>query len=265
MGNDTEFDKPRFKSNYYTNLTTNFSGELGLLKTFWKKSQLKISTKYEFQKVEISSRNKSDVSIYKDENPTGFGESILFGTEVDFNLDLRDDVAFPTKGAQLKVQNFSFFNTKNDSEFGGKISTEALFYFSTGIKIPTTLGIRAGYERTYGQTPFFYKSYLGQQSNLRGFRNNRYGGESAAFVNTDLRFHFGTILTKVLPLRYGVYGLFDAGRVWVDGEDSDSIHFAYGGGIYLIPYVESFNLNLSIAKPNKGRVLLNFRIGFFVR
>ena len=265
LGNDTEFDKALFKSNYYTNLTTNLSGELGLLKTFWKKSQLKVSAKYEFQKVEISSRNETDISIYEDENPAGFGESILFGPEVDFNLDLRDDAAFPTKGAQLKVQSFSFVNAKNDSEFGGKISTEALFYFSTGIKIPTTFGIRTGYERTYGQTPFFYNSYLGQQSNLRGFRNNRYGGESAAFVNTDLRFHFGTILTKVLPLRYGVYGLFDAGRVWLDGEDSDLIHFAYGGGLYLVPYVESFNLNLSIAKPNKGRPLLNFRIGFFVR
>lgn len=265
LGNETEFEQALFKSNYYTNLTTSFSGELGLLRTFWKKSQLKISTKYEFQKVEISSRNQSDVSIYEDENPAGFGASILFGPEVDFNLDLRDDVAFPTKGAQLKVNNFSFFNAKNDSEFGGRVSAEALFYFSTGIKIPTTLGIRTGYERTYGQTPFFYQSYLGQQSNLRGFRNNRYGGESAAFVNTDLRFHFGTILTKVLPLRYGVYGLFDAGRVWVAGEDSDAIHFSYGGGIYLIPYVESFNLNLSIAKPNQGRVLLNFRIGFFVR
>ncbi|MFK8008772.1 MAG: hypothetical protein AB8H03_20600 [Saprospiraceae bacterium] len=265
LGNDTEFDRTRFRDNYYTNLTTNFSSELGLLKTFWKKSQLKISGKYEFQKIEISSRNKLDASIYEDENPAGFGESILFGPEVDFNLDLRDNVAFPTKGAQLKVQNFSFFNTKNDSEFGGRVSTEALFYFSTGIKIPTTLGVRAGYMKTYGDTPFFYKSYLGQQANLRGFRNNRYGGTSAAFVNTDLRFHFGTILTKVLPLRYGVYGLFDTGRVWVDGEDSDSIHFAYGGGFYLIPYVESFNLNLSIAKPNQGKVLFNFRIGFFVR
>lgn len=265
LGNETEFDKTLFKQNYYTNLTTNLTGELGLLKTFWRNSQLKISGKYEFHKVEISSRNKLDISIYEDENPAGFGESILFGPDVDFNLDLRDDAAFPTKGAQLKVQNFSFFNTKNDSEFGGRISTEALFYFSTGIKIPTTLGVRAGYVKTYGETPFFYKSYLGQQSNLRGFRNNRYGGASAAFVNTDLRIHFGTILTKVLPLRYGVYGLFDAGRVWIDGEDSDAIHYAYGGGFYLIPYVESFNLNLSIAKPNQGKVLFNFRIGFFVR
>ncbi len=265
LGNNTEFDRALFREDYYTNLTSNFSTELGLLRTFWGKSQLKILGKYEFQKVEISSRNQLDISIYEDENPSGFGESNLLGPEVDFNLDLRDDTAFPTKGAQLKVNNFSFFNSKNDSEFGGRISAEALFYYSAGIKIPTTLGIRTGYVRSYGETPFFYKSYLGQRDNLRGFRNNRFGGESAAFVNSDLRFHFGTILTRVLPLRYGVYGLFDAGRVWVADEDSDSIHFAYGGGVYLIPYVESFNLNLSVAKPNQGKVLINFTIGFFVR
>jgi len=265
LGNDTQFDRALFSENYYTNVTTNFTSELGLVKTFWKKSQLKISGKYEFQKVEISSRNELDISIYEDENPLGFGESILLGSEVDFNLDLRDDVAFPTKGAQLKVNNFSFFNSKNDTDFGGRISTEALFYFSAGIKVPTTLGIRTGYIKSYGETPFFYKSYLGQQSNLRGFRNNRFGDESAAFVNTDLRFHFGTILTRVLPLRYGVYGLFDAGKVWVENENSETIHFSYGGGVYLIPYVESFNLNFSVAKPNNGQVLLNFTIGFFVR
>lgn len=265
LGNDTDFDRSLFRENYYTNRTTNIRGELGVLRTFWKRSQLKISANYEYQNVEISSRNESGISIYTDLNPEGFGESILVGPEVNFNLDLRDDVAFPTKGAQLKVNNFSFFNTKNASEAGGRISTEALFYYSAGIKIPTTLGVRTGYVRSYGETPFFYKSYLGQQANLRGFRNNRFGGNSAAFINTDLRFHFGTILTRLLPLRYGVYGLFDAGRVWLDGEDSDDLHFSYGGGIYLIPYVESFNLNLSVAKPNEGRVLVNFTIGFFVR
>lgn len=46
---------------------------------------------------------------------------------------------------------------------------------------------------------------------------------------------------------------------------SDDVHFSYGGGLYLVPYVESFNLNASFARPNEGKSLFNFRIVFFVR
>lgn len=265
LGNETKADEDLFRQSYYRNTTTALIATVGLRRSFWKKSHLILSAKYDYQNVEVSSRNKLESSIYEDLNPTGFGESILYGGDIDFNLDLRDDVAFPTRGAQFKFQNYSFINAKPGSQWAGRMTSEALFYFTRGIKVPTTLGIRTGFSSSYGKMPFYYKSYIGQQFNMRGIRTNRYGGDAAAFVNTDLRFHLGTALTRLLPLRYGIYGLFDAGRVWVEGEDSDKIHFAYGGGIYLIPYVDSFNLNLSIAKPEEGRVLLNFRIGFFVR
>ncbi|MDG2417928.1 MAG: hypothetical protein P8M17_02970 [Saprospiraceae bacterium] len=73
------------------------------MKIIWKKSQINIFGKYEFQKVEICFRNKLDISIYDNERLSGFGESILVEPEVDFNLNLRDDVAFPTRGVRLKV------------------------------------------------------------------------------------------------------------------------------------------------------------------
>ena len=40
-------------------------------------------------------------------------------------------------------------------------------------------------------------------------------------------------MTLILPRHVGVFGLFDVGRVWYGGEDSDTWHTSYGGGIWL--------------------------------
>jgi hypothetical protein len=40
-------------------------------------------------------------------------------------------------------------------------------------------------------------------------------------------------LNLVLPLRVGVLGLADTGRVWVEDEDSGKWHSSAGGGIFV--------------------------------
>lgn len=265
LGNENNLGDEDFNDDYYQNEMTVLSGKLGLRRNFWEKSQLVLSTQYEYLGVEKDTDEDFEPSIYEDLNPEGFGETTFWGTDIDLNLDLRDDGTFPTRGAQFKLENYSFFKTRGTSKFGGRLSMEALWYYTMGVKVPVTLGIRAGHISSYGQVPFYYKSYIGQQSNLRGFRRNRYGGDAATFINTDLRLHLGTVWTKVLPLRFGLYALFDTGRVYVEEESSDKWHYSVGGGAYLIPYVNSFNLNFYLARPDEGQALFNFKIGFFVR
>ena len=40
-------------------------------------------------------------------------------------------------------------------------------------------------------------------------------------------------MNLILPLRFGVLGVADIGRVWLDGESSDKWHSSGGGGIFL--------------------------------
>ncbi|MGK0366130.1 MAG: hypothetical protein ACI85O_003201 [Saprospiraceae bacterium] len=265
LSNEPKLDEEEFETGYYRNETTVLGGKIGLRRRFWKKSQVLVSSKYEYLSVEEDPERELDPSIYRDLNPEGLGKSNFLGADIDVNIDLRDDTNFPTRGAQFKMKSYSFFNMRGESEFGGRTNIEALFYYTVGVKTPLTLGLRFGQMTSYGQVPFYYKSYLGQQSNLRGFRRNRYGGDSATYINTDLRLHLGTVWTRVLPLRFGLYGLFDSGRVYVEGESSDKWHYSFGGGAYLIPYADSFNLNFFLAQPDEGVALFNFRIGFFLR
>ena len=67
---------------------------------------------------------------------------------------------------------------------------------------------------------------------LRGYDLNRFAGDSSLVGNTELSVSLGRFNT-VLPLRYGLTGLADVGRVFVANESSSKWHAGYGGGIWL--------------------------------
>ncbi len=72
------------------------------------------------------------------------------------------------------------------------------------------------------------------------------------------------ILTKVdmptnnlLPFSIGLHGGLDYGRVWLEDDNSDKMHFGYGGGFWLSPvniailsfdYYQSSDDNVFIVK-----------------
>ena len=115
---------------------------------------------------------------------------------------------------------------------------------SASAKKDLTLRLKGGYSQTYGDIPFYQLSAIGQQANNRGFRRNRFIGDSAAFLNSDLGLYLGNIGNSVIPLKFGIYGLYDTGRVWVDGVTSSTWHNSYGGGFFIVPYFEALILHL---------------------
>jgi len=250
---------------FYTNFTNAQAAYVGWRNTFWQKSTFTTRLRFELKDVRANPDDSGDASIYDQLPPNnGLGQTTTFGPDFEFNLDFRDNGNFPTKGMQFQVGNYSFYNS-DLKDFGGHYKTELSAFITKGIQIPITLALRGGYEQSYGEVPFYYQSFLGQQGNHRGFLRNRFGGDSVGFLNTDLRFHLGKVATPLVPIKYGVFGLYDIGRVWVDGEDSEKWHYAYGGGIYLIPYAENFNLTFTYAKADGEDRLFSFRVGFFVR
>jgi hemolysin activation/secretion protein len=101
-------------------------------------------------------------------------------------------------------------------------------------------------ERTWGTYPFFEAAFLGGTPTrspldvtgvtsgnlLRGYDLDRFAGDAAVVANTDLNVELGR-WSAFLPLRYGVFGLFDVGRVFVDGESSSKWHNSVGGGVWM--------------------------------
>ena len=106
----------------------------------------------------------------------------------------------------------------------------------------------------------YHAAQLGGGSSLRGFRKERFTGEYSAFHSTDLRLLLGKFKTSVIPLKYGVTGGFDYGRVWLDDEDSDKWHNSVGGSFW-VSGLETFSANLGyFSSSDGGRI--SFVLGF---
>ena len=107
---------------------------------------------------------------------------------------------------------------------------------------------------------FYQAAVLGANSGLRGYRHQRFSGESAVVFGGDLRYSFRKFKTGLLPVQLGIFGGYDIGRVWLDGEDSDIWHDDFGGGI-ILNAVDSISGELGIFNSDDG---LRFSFGFGV-
>ena len=82
---------------------------------------------------------------------------------------------------------------------------------------------------------------------MRLGRVNRYAGDASAYGSTELRLSLAKI-KLVLPARIGIFGLADAGRVFLAGETSDTWHAAGGGGVSLSFLEHGYTISLAIAE-----------------
>jgi hypothetical protein len=273
FGNTTILDDELRDQDFYENVMESVIGSIGFSRNFPhenQRSSFSIAAAYERRNLKADGNPENN--IYQTLN-SGEGRGIvsLPGIKTRLNLDFRDSGNFPTKGTQFTINNFSFLNSEKNNDFGGQISADAsIFLTAHRMKTPLTLSLKVGCIHAYGSTPFYYRAFLGQQRNHRGFVRNRFGGETAAFANSELRLHLGTIQTTIVPLYVGILGLYDVGRVWAEADDASGIdaniwHNAVGGGFYVIPYSNSFNMNFTIANSDEENLLFTFSLGFFVK
>jgi hypothetical protein len=173
------------------------------------------------------------------DQPYGFPEFGQAGVRALLAHDSRDNIQYPRKGAFLAVRGTFWPKVWDAQDSFGEVDANANVY--VGGKF-ATLALRAGGKRVFGDYPYFDAAYVGGGGlatgalaepgfTLRGFRARRFGGDGSLYGNSDLRLRLGS-LTLFVPTHVGVFGLFDVGRVWLEGESSDTWHTSYGGGIW---------------------------------
>jgi len=131
--------------------------------------------------------------------------------------------------------------------YGDKISVDATF----------------AYQHIFGNDiPFYQAANLGGSTGIRGYRNERFTGQSLCYVSTNLRWHIKDLKSEVLPLQFGLLGGFDAGRVWQENETSSQIHSDFGAGFWL-QTADLIKAELQGFKGDEGlRFSFNIAIGF---
>jgi len=92
------------------------------------------------------------------------------------------------------------------------------------------LAARVGGQRVFGEYPWFDAAFLGGH-NDRGFPFQRFAGDTSLYGGAELRFWAARV--RVLPLRLGLFGFYETGRVWTDGISDGEWHGSYGGGLLM--------------------------------
>ncbi len=186
------------------------------------------------------------------------GHETYGGAEMTYVYQNINDSVLPVKGfAFLANANYSdnLSRSKNDV---GKYNAETNIYLPLSKKF--SLKIRGGAATLSGDPQFYQYNVIGGTETLRGYQRNRFYGNSSVFNQNELRFitNFRSFLFNG---KIGVFGLYDAGRVWLNNETSNKWHTAYGGGVILSPFnklsvsvayavsPEDANIHLALIKP----------------
>ncbi|MEP7325721.1 MAG: BamA/TamA family outer membrane protein, partial [Gemmatimonadota bacterium] len=162
-------------------------------------------------------------------NLYGAGEFGEVGTRGSITLDTRDVAGAARRGVLINVEGTVYPGIWDVETSFGKVAGQASTYLSASA---ATLALRAGGEKVFGKFPWFESAFLGGSSTVRGWHEQRFAGDASAYGNAELRIHLGR-MGIVVPTDVGVFGVADAGRVFLKGEDSNEIHTGFGGGLSL--------------------------------
>jgi hemolysin activation/secretion protein len=191
--------------------------------------------------------------------PYGVGSFGEVGGAASVEWDTRNGPA-ATRGVHLLAAGSAYPAVWDVTETFGEVHGEASTYLTPRTSFGPTLALRAGGKKVWGRFPFFESAFVGGAATVRGLREDRYAGDAALYGNAELRARLGRFFA-VLPGEYGVFGLADVGRVFLEGESSDTWHTGIGGGVWFAFLERANTISIAVARGDH-RTALYLRAGF---
>jgi hypothetical protein len=199
-------------------------------------------------------------------DPEMFDGLEFVGARLFYEYKNADNIALPTRGIGLQFDAGWKQQLDDQDKSFAYLDATVSFYQYLDIRRKLTAATRFGYQHRYNEDyEFFQGASLGgpgPNANFRGFRRDRFIGTTAFWQNIDLRWRLVDSDNPTIPFSFGILGGFDHGRVWLDGEDSNTWHYSYGGGIWFSPF-NLFAINFSAFRGDGKETRLLFTGGFF--
>lgn len=259
LGINAEFTSPNYAINFfgYGNSTPNFDADLDLdynrvkLRTIkfapsliWRGDLgASFTTSISYEQVEVEETEDRFINDFID--LTDEINQKFYGASLKYHFKNTDSDAYPTLGMMASLEMGYKLNADETDKgftyivpelgFDYKLDSNGQLVLATKLKAHLNLG---------DDFEFYQAASIGASDGLRGFRNQRFTGESAFYQNIDIRLNLRKIRTGLLPLNIGFFGGFDYGRVWVDDElvdnffvpvnefNSDKWNTSIGGGFF---------------------------------
>lgn len=165
-------------------------------------------------------------------SPFVFGKNEFAGARFNYSFASVNDSILPTKGIVFTsgithTQNLS--KGRSFQNFAGNLRIYIPLF--AGFSIASING--AG--TVTGDPEFYQYVTIGEIYKLRGYRRERFWGKTGVYNLNELRF-IRTVRSYLYNGKLGLLGFLDGGRVWMPGENSNTWHNTYGGGIIIAPF-----------------------------
>lgn len=236
FGNETinpeEAFPDRFTLDYNRVRIGSYGGHIGVVKDGAYGSMFKLTAGV--QSIEVEDTPNRFISSVR---PLTLDEQKIFGTlEGTYQYESYDNRVNPTRGMFFELisgATYDVDDANTDGIFGylkpkwtlyNALTKNHKWVLKTNLEGQVNIG--NGFE-------FYQAAQLGSETGLRGYRNERFTGRSAAAGGADIRYSFNQFRTGLTPVQIGVFGGYDIGRVWVSNDTSDIWHDAYGGGFWI--------------------------------
>jgi hypothetical protein len=250
LGNETVLTTKNV--NYNRMRTREFLGGAGLNKKL-KNNYFELDGFY--QTVKIVNDDTRYVSLkIQPTNPTVFEEKMFAGAKAVYSFKKLNDPVSPTAGIAFTANGSYTQNTQINSQSFWKYGGNLQLYIPLFYKF--SIAASGGIETVDGNPEFYQYPSIGGGQDLRGFLRQRFYGKTAFYNSNELRF-----ISKVKNYFYsgkaGLLAFADDGKVWMPGENSNTLHIGYGGGVFLAPFNKiSADVTYGFSKEDR---LLQFR------
>jgi hypothetical protein len=213
--------------------------------------------------VEFIKTWEDDGRIVDVTQPYGAGAWGQVAARARLAWDGRDHPRYPTRGVSGRVDGAVVPAVWDvDSAYGYVDGSISGYATAGGAPGAPTLALRIGGRKVWGAYPFFASAFIGDAASARLGRQHRYAGDASAYGNAELRLRL-TRFFVLLPGELGMFGLADAGRVFLEGETSNRWHTAFGGGIWMSLLQHATVLSAAVARSSEDtRVYLGTGMAF---
>gem|GEM_PF-159223 len=196
--------------------------------------------------------------------PSGFVPG-LFDTDVsrvggviELELDKTSATAPSDLGFRINATGAAYPAIFGIDEFASTARAVVAAYVpvaNTGV----SAAFRIGGATASGDIPVQEAPYIGGRSSVRGYSSRRFIGDAAGFGSAEIRVPMGTV-PLLINWKSGVFGLLDAGRVWIDGDSPGKWHTGFGGGVWLSALGQT--LSVAFAHGDSNRFYLQKGMSF---
>ncbi len=263
---DGYYTSDRYAKNFFGYGNESFNDEDNLGRDYYRARlrQVKLSAGLAYYSLrgkvlfESFTVNENDQRLFNRNNlrPEVFEDQNYGGLEMSGHYDSADAKDFPSKSIYIGLRMGYKTNLNFDDNRFGYASLKLGFNRRLITSGDLVFGTTAEYSSLVNakEVYFYHAPSLGGNNGLRGFRDERFTGDSYFYQSSDLKLRLKTYVTAVSPVTVGVYGGFDYGRVWEPNDTSNIWHTSQGGGFW-ISSLQALTFNIGYFNSKEGNMV----------